>query len=67
MFAQGTFDVVGEEIALIDVAAHLAHPATFAVLALRGLATENYMKPSPERTKYKRRGCEPLVQCELIR
>ena len=38
MFAQWAFDFVGEEIALVDIAAHLAHPAAFAVLGfLSGL------------------------------
>ena len=36
MFAQGAFDVVGEEIALVDVAAHRTHPAAFAVLGFFG-------------------------------
>ena len=32
VFAQRAFDVVGKEVALVDVAANLAHPTTFAVL-----------------------------------
>ena len=36
VFAQWTLDIVGEEVALIDVAAHLADPAAFAVLGLFG-------------------------------
>ena len=36
VFAQWAFDVVGEEIALVNIAAHFAHPAAFAVLGLLG-------------------------------
>ena len=36
VFAERTFDVVGEEIALIDITAYLAHPAAFAILGLLG-------------------------------
>ena len=36
MFAQRAFNVIGEEITLVDVATHLAHPAAFAVLGFLG-------------------------------
>ena len=34
VFAKRTFKIVGEFVALVNVAAHLAHPATFAVLGV---------------------------------
>ena len=37
VFAQWAFDVVGEEIALVNIAAHLAFPAAFAIAGLLGL------------------------------